>query len=93
MTGITLPQAELIADAAAGRVWRHNGLSYATGTHSDRDVTRRILPLARLGLLTLDDGQRWRATPDGRWAAQCALGDLENRIRIIRSMLDREGTR
>lgn len=93
MPDLTLPQAQVIADAAAGRCWHYHGGDYATGTHSDRNVSRTVAALLTRDLLTKGEqqpgGHLWRPTKSGYWAARGALNDLATRVDITRKLLDR----
>jgi hypothetical protein len=89
---LTLPQIELIADAAAGRLWRHIVDDYTAGTHSHSQVTHRVNALAASGLLARGEDQTggwlWRPTETARAEALAALRDLRDRIGLLRGDLD-----
>lgn len=90
---LSLPQAELIADAATNRCWRYDDRDYATGTHSHRDVTRTVTALVGRGLLAQGEpqpsGWTWRPTTEGLQAARDALLDLRDRADIALRLLGR----
>ena len=89
---LTLPQCELIADAALGLCRRHRGRDHTTGTHSARDVTRSVTARVDRGLLEPGGqevgGWAWRPTERGVSAARRALADLESRVELARRALD-----